>query len=107
MQALLNANGSGMLFVNSNASSWSWQTCTAGTTQCMPFTTGTLASFANGQEEYTSGAPADVVFVATQNDGATGTSPVWLGNLTVAALPSVRGDVRANSLVTPVAATWS
>jgi hypothetical protein len=109
MQALLVSTGIGALFVNAQGgvpASFSWQTCAPDGTQCMPFTTGGLAGFPNGGEEYTSGAPSDVVFVAT-GDGVTATSPVWLGNVSVVSPPSVRGEVRANSLVTPVVATWS
>src|SRR5271155_5206518 len=34
-------------------------------------------------------------------------SSVWHGNLSPATPPTVRGEVRANALVTPVAGTWT
>jgi len=109
-QALLNSNGSGTLAVFGGiggTASWSWQTCAPDGTDCAPFTTGGLASYPDGAQEYIDGIPGDVVFVGTASDGATAMSPVWAGDVSVATPPSVSGEVRANSLVTPVAALWS
>jgi hypothetical protein len=37
----------------------------------------------------------------------SGLSPLWRGNLKIATAPSVKGEIRANELVTPLLATWA
>ena len=97
MQPLLNADGSGRLFVNTEGSEWSWEACSPSLTGCTPFASGWDISTGNA-------APETVFRVAGR--GIEGLSPVWHGNLSIAAPPSVEGRVRANELVTPVLASW-
>ena len=98
MQPLLTDDGSGRLFVNDSGGPWSWQACKPNLTRCAPF--------AEGRDISTRGAPAGTVF-RVEGNGDVGMSPTWRGNLDVARPPSTRGRLRANQLVTPVAATWS
>ena len=77
---------------------WTTDACTQDGTGCVPFATGQMVN--------TAGAAAGTLFEAISSDGATATSPVWHGNVSAASPPSITGAVRANSLVTPVPATW-
>lgn len=101
--ATLNSDGTGELSASSQTNpageSWSWQVCSAGSEECMPFATGRTAS--------TSGAHSNVVFRASSSEGVVAVSPLWMGTVTAASLPSVKGSVRANALVTPVDGTWN
>lgn len=102
MQPLLNNDGSGRLFVNSPpgpfSPDWSWEACTPDLSSCQ--------SFATGGEIGTGNAPANTVFRVSIGS-ASGLSPLWHGNLNVTAPPSVKGEIRANELVTPLLATWT
>lgn len=92
-QVLLNQDGSGRIFMN-NGRTPSWGVCKPGPTECRPFATGNFT---------TDGAPANSVFWA----GEDLITPLWKGNLRSVAPPSVRGEVRANEIVTPVAGQWA
>ena len=100
MQALLNPDGSGHLFVNTGAGEpFSWEACAPDLSICTPFTVG--------REISTVGAQPDTVFrVSNASDTATGVSPVWRGNLVSLAPPSISGVLRANELVTPIPGQW-
>lgn len=91
-QVLLNQDGSGRIFMNDRRTP-SWEVCKPGLTECRPFATGNFN---------TGGAPAGSVFWA----GGDLMTPLWKGNLRSVAPPSVRGRVRANEIVTPVAGGW-
>ncbi|HWH12763.1 MAG TPA: hypothetical protein VG165_16700 [Solirubrobacteraceae bacterium] len=99
----LNADGTGSLSVGSQTNppgeTWSWDTCDANGTSCVPFATGGTIS--------TAGASPNTVFQATANDGPTATSPVWGGSLVSISEPSVGGAIRANALVTPIPGGWT
>jgi len=97
MQALLNDDGSGRLFVNSFGYGWSWEACSTDLSSCGPFTTG--------QDIRVGGVAPNTVFRVSGSAG-TGLSPVWNGNLESVAPPRVHGVVRANELVRPVPAVW-
>jgi hypothetical protein len=104
IQAYLNADGSGGMIANAtpgqSVEEWSWQTCPADGSVCQPF--------ARGRHIDTAGAPPNTVFLATETStGQTARTPVWRGVPIAATAPTVRGDVRSNSLVTPVAGTWT
>jgi hypothetical protein len=104
IQAYLKADGSGGMNANATpgqaVEEWSWQTCPADGSACQPFT--------NGRHIDTAGAPPNTVFLATETStGQTARTPIWRGVPVAATAPTVRGDVRANSLVTPVAGTWT
>jgi hypothetical protein len=99
----LNADGTGSLSASSQTNpageTWSWDTCAANGTSCVPFATGNPIQ--------TAGASANTVFLAIASDGPTGASPIWGGNLTPINLPSVTGPIRANALVTPNPGDWA
>lgn len=98
MQALLNADGSGRLFVNDSGGGWSWEACSENLASCMPFP--------GGQELSTVGAAPETVF-RVSGQGGTGLSPLWHGDLVSLGPPSVAGKLRANELVRPVPGQWS
>lgn len=102
MQALLNEDGSGRLFVGTYpgpfSPDWSWETCAPDLSSCRPFGTGGDIGTGN--------ASANTVFRVSMGS-AFGLSPVWHGNLGVTTPPSVSSVVRANELVTPTPASWS
>ncbi|HEX8690082.1 MAG TPA: hypothetical protein VF729_07550 [Solirubrobacterales bacterium] len=87
-----------MLFVNNIRERWSWEVCAPNLSACSPF--------GAGREITTAGASAETVF-RVSGGGETGLSPIWHGNLSLAAPPSVRGPLRANELVVPVPAIWT
>jgi hypothetical protein len=101
MQALLNADGSGRLFVNTPldlyGTTWSWEACRPDLSGCEPFATGGDITTGN--------AVPDTVF-RVSGGGAAGSSPIWHGNLAQVVAPSILGAVRANELVVPVSASW-
>jgi hypothetical protein len=113
IQAILSAYGTGEMIANSQTNpsgeTWSWQTCKTDGTGCTAFPNGLAngQTAHNGQIAGTVGAPSETVFKAVASDGPVATSPVWHGNVTPGAPPSVVGALRANALVTPVAGTWS
>ena len=83
---------------NPSDETWSWDACTPDLSTCRPFAQGRVVS--------TAGAPPKTAFLATSSYGAVAVSPVWRGRLAITRPPSVRGLVRANQLVTPVAGKW-
>jgi len=98
-QAWLESDGTGRLFAGAGGHAWSWQSCRADGSGCAPFATG--------QSIETGSAPAGTVFRAIAENGLTLTSPVWLGDVRVTRPPGASGAIRANRLVTPVAAGFS
>jgi hypothetical protein len=92
-QVLLNADGSGKIFVNNGAKP-SWKACRPDLSECTPF--------ASGGEFDTTGAPPNTVFWG----GEDILTPIWKGTLRSTAPPSVQGTVRGNEVVTPVAGQW-
>lgn len=104
MQVYLENNGSGGMIAGANseapvAETWSWQECAPDGLECVPF--------ASGEKVGTASARPNTVFVVTPSDAPPQRSPIWHGNVVVATPPSVSGQVRANTLVTPVDATWT
>jgi hypothetical protein len=97
MQALLNNNGSGRLFVNTPGGPWLWEVCTAKLSSCK--------SFKTGRDITTVGAPPGSVF-RVSGGGRSGVSPLWRGRVKSVAPPAVRGVVRANELVRPIPGSW-
>lgn len=99
MQALLNDNGSGRLFVNNGTGApWSWEACSPGLARCAPF--------ARGRKITTAGARPETVFRVRSADGGTGQSPTWHGRVAEVDPPSVNGLIRANELVRASPARW-
>lgn len=102
IQAVLDKGG-GEMIVNSQMNppgeTWSWSICDSTGANCSPFASGREIEFGN--------EPADITFRATANDGPTALSPLWNGALTLLSAPSVTGTVEANTLVTPVPASWA
>lgn len=103
MEVFLEGNGSGGMIAGSDVETppgetFSWQTCAPGGMACIPF--------ASGQKVGTADAGPNTVFAVTPTDAPTERSPVWLGNVAASTPPSVSGQVRANTLVTPVPGTW-
>lgn len=92
-QVLLEADGTGRIFMNDNSSP-SWKACRPDLTACTPFAVG---NFETGE------APPGTVFWA----GGSLLTPVWKGTLRPTAPPSVSGEVRANYVVTPLAGQWA
>ncbi|HYJ21186.1 MAG TPA: hypothetical protein VEW07_04080 [Solirubrobacterales bacterium] len=92
-QVLLNSDGSGRIFMN-DGSAPSWKVCSSDLTGCTPFATGNFD---------TRGAAPGSVFWA----GGNLSTPLWKGNLRAIEPPSVRGIIRGNAVVTPVAGTWA
>lgn len=99
MQASINPDGSGHLFVNSSGSSWSWETCARDLTACTPF--------GSGREIDTTGASPGIVFRVEGSDGARGVSPEWRGRLKPMTPPKAVGVVRANEFIAPMPAAWT
>ena len=104
MQVYLEDNGSGGMIVGASAAppvaeTWSWQACAPDGLECVPF--------ASGEKVGTANARANTVFVVTPSGAPSQRSPIWHGNVAAGTPPSVSGQVRANTLVTPVDATWT
>jgi hypothetical protein len=97
MQPLVNSDGTGRLIVTGGAPSFTWEQCTADLSVCT--VAGTALDFSFGN------APDGTVF---RRPGASPAevSPVWHGNVTLAAPPSISGALRVDELVTPIPATW-
>ncbi len=98
MQALVNANGSGHLFVNTSPGPWSWEACTSDLTDCEPF--------GKGREIETGHAAPGTVFRVKSRE-STGVSPEWRGRVTQIKAPRVHGPIRANEFISPMAGMWS
>lgn len=91
-QVLLNADGSGRIFMN-DGSVPSWEACRPDFTHCVPFAVGSFS---------TAGAPPETVFRAGNL-----VTPLWKGTLRSTGPPTISGDLRGNELVTPVAGSWA
>ncbi|HET7444947.1 MAG TPA: hypothetical protein VFJ57_09845 [Solirubrobacterales bacterium] len=99
MQALVDVDGTGRLFINSSGGSWAWEACRADGASCKPF--------GHGREIEVDGAPAGTIFRVTSGTGATGMSPEWRGRLRQLKPPSVSGHIQANEFVDPMPGQWS
>jgi hypothetical protein len=104
IQASLNPlDGSGEMIANSETNprgeTWSWKACAQDGSACVPFAKGDVVETGN--------AAPNTVFFAIASDGPVARSSIWHGNVAAATPPGVRGEVRANALVAPVAGTWS
>lgn len=103
MEVFLEGNGSGGMIASSNlvtpaGETFSWQACAPDGNGC--------AAFASGQKVGTADAAPNAVFVVSPSDAPIERSPVWKGNVKAATPPSVSGQLKANTLVTPVPSTW-
>lgn len=98
MQALLDDDGTGRLFVNNTDGPWHWESCTPGLRECRPF--------AGGREVSTAGIRPPAVF-RVKSEGMVGLSPEWRGQVEQIAPPSVSGIIRANEFVSPVPGRWA
>lgn len=101
MQALLNPDGSGHLFVNTPKHPRTWEVCSPALTDCAPIQSDDPYEGLN-----TGVTGPGVVFRVTSGDGSAGLSPLWNGIVGPLTLPSVEGPVRANERVTPRSGTW-
>jgi hypothetical protein len=98
MQPLLNSDGTGRLFATAGGTGpFTWDQCAVDQSTCSVAGTGQDFSFAD--------APDGTVFRPAGGSPAE-VSPVWHGNLTISAPPSIAGRLRANQLVIPVLAGW-
>lgn len=79
-QVLLNADGSGRIFMNDGRSP-SWNVCKPGPTDCQPFATGNFT---------TGNAPAESVFWA----GEDLVTPLWKGEPALGRAPDGAGQAR-------------
>lgn len=101
MQALLNVDGSGHLFVNTPRHPRTWDVCSPTLTDCTP-----IQSDDPYEGLHTGATGPEVVFRVTSGDGSVGLSPLWNGKVSPLTPPSVEGPVRANMRVTPRPGTW-
>jgi hypothetical protein len=99
MQALLNPDGTGRLFLNTGEGPFRWEACAPDLTECQ--------NFGGGHDISTRGAPAGTVFRVEDRYEVQGTSPEWKGRLKEVAPPTVFGLIEANQFVTPVPGEWS
>lgn len=97
MQARLDQDGSGRLYLNNARGPVSWEACAPDLTDCIPFR--------GGRQLETGNARPGTVFRAESN-GAVGVSPEWLGRLKRLTPPMVSGIIRANEFVVPVPGKW-
>lgn len=98
MQALLNPDGNGRLFVNSSGSGWKWEACIGHPVTC---------TRVPGSRELI--VPANMrgsVFVV-HSQGQTGRSPEWTGKPRVTAPPRVQGEVRGGGYAVPTPGRWT
>lgn len=98
MQALLDDDGTGRLFVNNTDGPWRWESCAPRLTDCHPMK--------GGQELSTRGVQGPAVF-RVKSEGMVGISPEWRGRVTQIAPPSVKGIIRANEFVSPMPGKWA
>jgi hypothetical protein len=98
MQALLDGDGTGRLFVNNTDGPWHWESCTPELTDCRPMK--------GGRELSTRGVQAPAVF-RVKSAGLAGVSPEWRGRVTQIAPPSVKGIIRADEFVSPMPGKWA
>jgi hypothetical protein len=98
MQALLDDDGTGRLFVNNADGPWRWESCTPPLTDCR--------RIAGGRELSTRGVRPPAVF-RVRSEGLVGVSPKWRGQLRQVAPPSVTGFIRANEFVSPMPGRWA
>jgi hypothetical protein len=100
MQALIQPDGSGSLFVNTQGGPWAWDACSAAEPS------GRCLSFGQGREITTTGAVPGTIF-RVRGQGAAKLSPEWRGRLKQLEAPGVQGAIRANEFVSPTRALWS
>ncbi|HEV2790961.1 MAG TPA: hypothetical protein VGV69_06645 [Solirubrobacterales bacterium] len=98
MQALLDDDGSGRLFVNNTDGPWQWESCTPRLTDCSRMT--------GDRELSTRGVRPPAVF-RVRSEGLVGISPEWRGRVEQIAPPTVTGTIRANEFVAPVPGRWA
>jgi hypothetical protein len=98
MQALLDDDGTGRLFVNNTDGPWRWESCTPRLTDCR--------RIAGGRELSTRGVRPPAVF-RVRSEGLVGISPRWRGRLKQIAPPSTTGFIRANEFVSPMPGRWA
>jgi hypothetical protein len=98
MQALLDDDGSGRLFVNNPDGPWRWESCTPRLTECR--------QVAGGRELSTRGVRPPAVF-RVRSEGLVGISPEWRGRPEQIAPPSTAGLIRANEFVSPMPGRWA
>jgi len=98
MQALLDSDGTGRLFVNNTDGPWRWESCTPRLTDCR--------RIAGGRELSTRGVRPPAVF-RVKSEGLVGISPRWRGRLEQIAPPSTTGFIRANEFVSPMPGRWA
>jgi hypothetical protein len=98
MQALLNPDGTGHLFVNNTDGPWQWENCSPDLAECKPF--------GGGREISTAGAEPHTIF-RVKSEGLIGLSPEWRGRVKSLVPPSVSGVLRANQFVSPVPGRWA
>ena len=101
MQALLNEDGSGSLFVNTPKKPRTWEVCSPTLTDCAP-----IQSSHPYEGLDTGDTGPGVVFRVTSGDGSVGISPLWNGRVSSLTPPSIEGPMRANERVTPRPGTW-
>jgi hypothetical protein len=97
MQALLDEDGTGRLFVNNTDGPWHWESCTPELTDCR--------QMKGGRELSTRGIQTPAVF-RVKSEGMVSISPEWRGRVTQIAPPSVKGIIRANEFVSPIPGKW-
>lgn len=98
MQALLDDDGTGRLFVNNTDGPWRWESCTPRLTDCR--------RMAGGRELSTRGVRPPAIF-RVRSEGMVGVSPRWKGRVEQIAPPWTTGFVRANEFVSPMPGRWA
>jgi hypothetical protein len=99
MQALLDPDGTGRLFVNNGVGPYRWEACAPDLTECKNIGGGHDISLGNTY--------IGTVFRVKDTDEGLGISPEWKGRLKQVAPPSIDGVIEANQFVTPVPGEWS
>lgn len=99
MQALMNPDGTGRLFLNNGVGPFLWETCTPDLSECK--------KFHGGHDISTRGASPGTIFRVKDSVGDRGLSPEWKGPLKQVTPPSVDGVIEANQFVSPVPGRWS
>jgi hypothetical protein len=98
MQALIEPDGGGRLFVQDPGGEWKWESCTSQLTEC--------TRVAGGRELTVRGEQPGTVFVV-RGGGLKGVSPEWRGAARVITPPRAAGEVRAGGYVDPIPGRWT
>jgi hypothetical protein len=98
MQALLDDDGTGALYVNNTDGPWHWESCTPELTDCR--------QVGGARKLSTRGVRPPTVF-RVKSEGLVGISPEWRGRLEQIAPPSTVGLIRANEFVSPMPGRWA